>query len=64
MGAERTVADAMFAPVCTRFKTYHVALAARCQAYCDLILALPEMREWTEAALAEPVEIEELEMEF
>ena len=64
MGAERTVADAMFAPVCTRFKTYHVALDARCQAYCDLILALPEMREWTEAALAEPVEIEELEMEF
>ena len=31
MGAERTVADAMFAPVCTRFKTYHVALDTRCQ---------------------------------
>ena len=64
MGAERSIADAMFAPVCTRFKTYHVAIDDRCQAYCDLVLALPEMREWAAGALAEPVEIEELEMEF
>ena len=64
MGAERSIADAMFAPVCTRFKTYHVAIDDRCQAYCDLVLALSEMREWAAGALAEPVEIEELEMEF
>ena len=64
MGGTRTIADAMFAPVCTRFKTYHVSLDAACQAYCDRILALPEMIEWTAGALAEPVEIEELEMEF
>lgn len=64
MGAERTLADAMFAPVCTRFKTYHVALDTPCQAYCERILAMPEMQEWFAAALAEPIEIEELEMEF
>ena len=64
MGAGRTMADAMFAPVCTRFKTYHVSVDEACKAYCDTILALPEMIEWTAAALAEPVEIEELEMEF
>ena len=64
MGAERTLADAMFAPVCTRFKTYHVSLDAACQGYRDVILALPEMQEWTAAALAEPVEIDELEREF
>ncbi len=64
MGPERTIADAMFAPVCTRFKTYHVSLDAPCQDYCASILGLPEMIEWTDAAKAEPVEIEELEMEF
>ena len=64
LGPERTIADAMFAPVCTRFKTYHVSLDTTCEAYCKRILALPEMIEWTDAALAEPIEIEELEMEF
>jgi glutathione S-transferase len=61
---ERSVADAMYAPVCTRFATYEVALDARCAAYRDHILALPEMVEWTAAAKLEPDEVEELEVEF
>lgn len=63
-GAKRTMADAMYAPVATRFKTYHVALDAVCGGYAARVLAMPEMVEWTEAALAEPEEIDELDMEF
>jgi glutathione S-transferase len=61
---EPTVADAMYAPVCTRFATYDVKLDAACAAYRDRILALPYMREWTAAALLEPEEVEELDVEF
>lgn len=63
-GAKRTLADAMYAPVATRFKTYHVPLDEVCGGYAARILALPEMVEWTEAALSEPEEIDELDMEF
>jgi glutathione S-transferase len=61
---ELTMADAMYAPVCTRFATYDVALDPTCAAYRDRILALPYMREWTAAALQEPEEVEELDVEF
>ena len=49
-----TAADAMYAPVVTRFDTYAVALDPVCRAYADAVLTLPEMREWTAAAQAEP----------
>jgi glutathione S-transferase len=58
------LADAMYAPVCTRFVTYDVALDAVCAGYRDRIIALPEMKEWTAEALGEPDEVEELEVEF
>lgn len=48
-----SIADAMYAPVCTRFRTYGVQLAPENQAYCDHMLALPAMREWYAAAEAE-----------
>jgi glutathione S-transferase len=63
-GGRPTVADAMYAPVCTRFVTYDVALDDRLAGYRDLIVALPEMKEWTAAAEAEPEEVEELDAEF
>jgi len=63
-GAAPTVADAMYAPVCTRFHTYSVALDAPLQAYVDTIRAWPLMQEWTAAAVDEPEEIVELEVEF
>lgn len=59
-----TMADAMFAPVCTRFRTYSVALDPHLAAYCETVFDWAPMREWTEAALAEPDEIIELEVEF
>ena len=60
----RTMADAMYAPVVTRFVTYDVKLEAGLKAYADMIMAMPEMVEWIEAAKAEPEEIEELEVEY
>jgi glutathione S-transferase len=61
---ERTMADAMYAPVVTRFMTYDVRLEPRLAAYAGLIMALPEMQQWIEAARAEPADIEELEVEY
>ena len=63
-GATATMADAMYAPVATRFRTYDVTVDAASAAYCDHILALPAMVEWAEGAAAEPDEIDELEVEF
>ncbi|HEY9621104.1 MAG TPA: glutathione S-transferase family protein [Crinalium sp.] len=54
-----TYADAMFAPVVSRFVTYEVALDPISQAYADAIWALPTMQEWLTAAEAEPEVIEE-----
>jgi glutathione S-transferase len=48
-----TVADAMFAPVATRFRSYSVTLPTRAQAYADALLALAPMREWVSAGVAE-----------
>ena len=57
-------ADAMYAPVVTRFKTYDVKLDRVSTQYCETILALPEMKEWIAAAQLEPEDIDELEVEF
>ena len=63
-GPSPGMADAMFAPVVTRFLTYDVKLDAVCAAYCKAIMALPHMQEWIEAAKTEPEELEELDVEF
>jgi glutathione S-transferase len=60
----RTMADAMFAPVATRFRTYDVQLDPACRAYAERLLAMPEMAEWEAAALAEHDEMHELDAEF
>jgi glutathione S-transferase len=48
-----TIADAMFAPVTTRFTTYAVDLDAPCQAYVETIAALPALQAWRRDANAE-----------
>jgi glutathione S-transferase len=63
-GNEPCMADAMYAPVVTRFLTYDVKLDASCAAYCKAIMALPYMEEWIAAAKTEPDELEELDVEF
>lgn len=47
------IADAFFAPVVTRFRTYAVALPARLSAYAEAVLNLPAMQQWAAAAAAE-----------
>lgn len=61
---KRSMADAMYAPVVTRLLTYDVKVDPQSAAYCDTIMAMPELIEWIEAAKLEPDEIEELDMEF
>ena len=63
-GKQPCIADAMYAPVVTRFMTYDVKLDKQAAAYCKLMMALPAMQEWVEAARAEPDEIDELDAEF
>jgi glutathione S-transferase len=47
-------ADAMYAPVVTRFDTYAVPVDPVCRAYMDAILSLPAFTAWRDAALQEP----------
>lgn len=64
-GERPVVADAMYAPVCTRFGTYDVKLGATCERYRSHILNLPFMAEWMDAAKQEPADqLEELDIEF
>ncbi len=62
---ERSMADAMYAPVVTRLQTYDVRpIDKACVNYCVQIMAMPELQQWIEAAKLEPEDIDELEMEF
>ena len=54
-------ADAMFAPVVHRFRTYAIAVAPPVRAYMETMMALPAFAEWTRAGLAETLRIEKFE---
>ena len=56
-----SIADAMYAPVVTRFRTYKVELERDAEAYCDTIMGLPAMQEWIAAASNEPMIVEQFE---
>lgn len=47
------IADAFFAPVCTRIRTYALPVAPASSAYVDRVLALPGVKAWVDEALAE-----------
>ena len=57
-----SIADAMYAPVVLRFRTYEVELPGGCRAYSDAILALPAMREWIADAERETESIAQFDM--
>jgi len=63
-GKQPCVADAMYAPVVTRFLTYDVVLDKVSAAYCKQIMDLPAMQEWLAEAKKEPDDIDELDAEF
>lgn len=48
-----TIADAYFAPVCMRIRTYGLPVPADIQAYVDRVAALPGVKAWIDDALAE-----------
>jgi glutathione S-transferase len=54
-------ADAMFAPVVHRLRTYAIAVEPAAQAYMATMMALPAFQEWTRAGLAETLIIERFE---
>jgi glutathione S-transferase len=56
-----TIADAMYAPVVTRFRTYKIDLEREADAYCDAIQSLPAMQERAAAARNEPMVIDQYE---
>lgn len=57
-----TIADAMFAPVASRFRSYGIELARTAEAYCAALMALPAMQEWIAAAKTEPMIVEHFEV--
>ena len=56
-----TIADAMYAPVCMRFRTYEPPLDGVSRAYVDAVASMPEMDEWVAAADAETHRITQYE---
>jgi glutathione S-transferase len=59
-----SMADAMYAPVVTRFVTYDVKLDPTCAAYAKAVLEWPDVAQWHADAAREPIAIDELEVEF
>jgi glutathione S-transferase len=63
-GARPTIADAMYAPVVLRCRSYGVALDGPCEDYARTIEAWPDVQEWVRAAQSEPeAQIVELELD-
>jgi glutathione S-transferase len=54
-------ADAMFAPVVHRFRTYAIPVAPEAQDYMNAVMSMPAFQEWTTAGLAETLVIERFE---
>jgi glutathione S-transferase len=54
-------ADAMFAPVVHRFRTYAIETGPEARDYMNTMMALPAFQEWTQAGLAETLLIERFE---
>jgi glutathione S-transferase len=54
-------ADAMFAPVVHRFRTYAIPVTPQARAYMETMMALPAFQQWTQDGLAETLVIEKFE---
>jgi glutathione S-transferase len=54
-------ADAMFAPVVHRFRTFAIEVAPEARHYMDAMISLPAFQEWTRGGLAETIIIERFE---
>ncbi len=59
-----SVADAMYAPIVSRFATYQIDVSAPVKAYMDAMMALPAWKEWRRAALNETWVIPKFEYDW
>jgi glutathione S-transferase len=57
-------ADAMYAPIVSRFHTYGVEVGAVARAYIDAVIRLPAWSEWRNAALREPWVLQRNEVDW
>jgi glutathione S-transferase len=57
-------ADAMYAPVVSRFHTYGIDVSPASRAYMDAVMALPAWAEWYAAAVKEPWVLEKDEPDW
>ncbi len=57
-----TIADAFFAPVVSRFRTYGVELSGPSADYAEAVWGLPAMQDWVEKAHAEPWKVARYEL--
>ena len=57
-----TNADAMYAPVVSRFETYAIEIDPVLRSYMDAVLSLPAFVQWRKAAAAEPWVIDRVEI--
>lgn len=62
-GERMTAADAFYAPVASRIRTYHVPLKPVSQAYCDTLLAHPATQEFYRAGRRESWVLEQVEFD-
>lgn len=56
-----TIADAMYAPMVSRFRTFKIPLDAEAEAYAAAVTAWPPYQQWLGAARNEPMVIEQWE---
>jgi len=59
-----TAADAMFAPVATRIRTYELPVTDLIAEYVEAIYALPAFQEWFAEAVKEPWTVEQDEIDI
>jgi glutathione S-transferase len=59
-----TAADAMFAPVATRIRTYELPVTDLAMEYVEAIYALPAFQEWLAEAIKEPWTVEQDEIDI
>ena len=59
-----TAADAMFAPVATRIRTYELPVSDTAMEYVETIHALPAFQEWLAEAVKEPWTVEDDEIDI
>jgi len=57
-------ADAMYAPVVSRFHTYDIDVGTRARSYMTAVRSLPAWQEWDQAARAEPWVIADYEVDW